>query len=278
MKANSILSHLTAQNTVSELKLLLHADFRREKTFVLFEGEDDIRLFRFLMHKNVTLVRSYGAKTAIDALIPRILSDRRVIAVRDRDYQETPKSERIFYCDHCCCEMMMIADDRVFAKVTANFYEGDLSPEALREKILRQLYYVSLIRKYSDRFRWKLKINDIPLTMFRPGKASTLDEAVEMVNRKNKQYRISQKKVRFLRNAETHPSLEELLDITNGHDFLKVLRNYCANAKRRYPGEKQLAAALRCAFDVSAFSRTELFRELKKYEQKTQLHLVTEEI
>ena len=127
MGSNSIFSNLTAENTAAEISLLLSADFKRKKTVVMLEGEDDIKAFRFLFDRSVTLIKAYGASTTIDKFLPaEFPHEPRVIGIRDRDYQTEKLFERIFYCDGCCCETMLAGDDETFARVVVNFYRGKM--------------------------------------------------------------------------------------------------------------------------------------------------------
>ena len=168
MGANSILSALTAENTVSELRLLLSADYEKKRTVVLVEGEDDLKVFRFLVDKSVTLVKAYGASTTVDKLMPQHFADeKRVIGIRDRDYQEKKKFERIFYCDYCNCEMMLVSDDETFEKTAVNFYRGKLLPLQLRRELLEKLYHLSVIRKCSEKYCWAMRISDTDLAKIR---------------------------------------------------------------------------------------------------------------
>lgn len=83
--------------------------------------------------------------------------EKRVIGIRDKDYQTKKRFERIFYCDYCCCEMMLVSDDETFEKLAVNFYRGKLPYSKLRYEILSKLFYLSVVRLCSDRYRWGLR-------------------------------------------------------------------------------------------------------------------------
>lgn len=276
MGANSILSHLDSGNTVSEIKLLLAGDLTRKKVVMLLEGEDDIKLFKFLVSENVILVKSYGAKGAIDSIIPNFFAgEKRVIAVRDKDYEDYSENPRIFYCDHCSCEMMMAASDTAFDRVATNHYMGSLNFRKLRYEILCSLRYVSVLRKCSYKYRWSLKINDVDLPSFispgaKPGETAT----VKAVNRYNKNNIVDRYRVSVMRSEDVGTELNSLLDITNGHDFLAVFAIYCRASGKRNVRDKDLGSAMRCAFDYISFTGTALYAELKKYQREHGLNIV----
>ena len=283
MGANSILTNLTAENTVSEIKLLLGADYAKKKTVVLLEGEDDLKVFRFLVSKEVTLIKAYGASTTVDKLMPQHFADeKRVIGIRDRDYQEKKKFERIFYCDYCNCEMMLVSDDETFEKTTVNFYRGKLLPLQLRREILEKLFPLSVIRKCSERFRWALRISNTDLAkIISPRFKPTRKQTVDFVNSYNHRNPITPEKEKRLNHFKPSGRTEDYLMITNGHDFIEAFRIYCTESaansnKRRSISDKMLSGALRCSYSLSAFQKTQLYSELKAYGDEHNLNIVRE--
>lgn len=276
MGANSILSHLDSGNTVSEIRLLLAGDFTRKKVVMLLEGEDDIKLFKFLVSEQVIIVKSYGAKGAIENILSRFFDhEKRVIAVRDKDYEDYSDNNRIFYCDYCSCEMMMAASDTAFDRVATNHYGGDLNFRKLRYEILCNLKYVSLLRKSSYKFRWALKLNDVDLPSFIfPNKKTGESETVKTINRYNRNNLVDRYRITLMRTLDEGDELDKLLDITNGHDFLSVLAIYCRASGKRNARDKDLGSALRCAFDYLSFTKTELYEKLKQYQIDNNLTIV----
>lgn len=280
--ANSILANLTADNTVAEIKLLLAADYEKKRTVMLLEGEDDIKVFRFLVGGEVTLIKAYGASTTVDKLMPKHFpSESRVIGVRDRDYQKHKRFERVFYCDGCNCEMMLAADDETFERVAINFYRGKLSPLALRREILKKLYYLSVVRKCSEQYRWALRISDTDLSrLCSPRTQPNLDDTVAFVNSYNPRNRIDEDRRAIVASYDDTGAESEYFGITNGHDFIEVLRIYCvesrSDSRRRSLSDKILGGALRCAYSLSAFKRTQLCAQLTEYGSKHGLRIVKE--
>ncbi|MFR1565077.1 MAG: hypothetical protein ACLSUT_01435 [Christensenellales bacterium] len=282
MSADSIFSNLTAENTAAEISLILSADYKRKKTVILLEGEDDVKAFRFLVSRDVTLIKAYGASTTVDKFMPENFPDeKRVIGIRDRDYQEKKKFGRIFYCDHCCCEMMLISDDETFQRVAVNFYRGRLSPDRLRYELLKKLFYISALRLCSDRYRWALRISDTDLNkIVNPRVSPGKNAVVAFVNAYNPKNKVDGARLKKLALVRDTGRLEDYLDITNGHDFVEALRIYCAESssgnKRRSISDKALAGAIRCAYSLRAFENTRLYAELKLYGEENGLSIVAE--
>lgn len=282
MGANSIFSNLTAETTVAEIKLLLSADYAKKRTVVLLEGEDDVKVFRFLVSGDVTLIKAYGASTTIDKFMPEHFPhEKRVIGIRDKDYQTKKRFERVFYCDHCCCEMMLASDDETFTRVAENFYKGELSALKLRDEVLRKLFFVSVIRKTSALKGWGLRISDTDLSrIITPETEPRKKQVIAFINSYNPRSKITPEREKELKKTGDSGRREDYLDITNGHDFLEVLRIYCtyggSNNTRRLVSDKVLGGALRCAYSREAFSATKLFGALKAYGEENGLSIVRE--
>lgn len=282
MSANSIFSNLTAENTAAEISLILSADYMRKKTVILLEGEDDVKVFRFLVSDSVTLIKAYGASTTVDKFMPENFPDeKRVIGIRDKDYQTEKRFRRIFYCDYCCCEMMLVSDDETFERVAVNFYRGKLPSNKLRHEILSKLFYVSAVRLCSDRYHWGLRISDTDLSkIINPRVTPTRRSVINFVNAYNPRNKIYEKRVRQIAAVRNTGKTEDYLEITNGHDFVEALLIYCtqssSSSKRRSLTDKVLSGALRCSYSLSAFKKTRLYAELTEYGRQNGL-IVTRE-
>ena len=271
MSANSIFSNLTAENTAAEISLILSADYKRKKTVILLEGEDDVKVFRFLVGEDVTLIKAYGASTTVDKFMPENFPDeKRVIGIRDKDYQTKKRFERIFYCDYCCCEMMLVSDDETFEKLAVNFYRGKLPYSKLRYEILSKLFYLSVVRLCSDRYRWGLRISDTDLSkIINPRLNPTRAAVINFINAYNPRNKINPKREKQIAYVRNTGKITDYLEITNGHDFVEAMLIYCAQSsssnKRRSLTDKAISGALRCAYSLSAFKKTRLYSDLTEY-------------
>ncbi|OON98746.1 MAG: hypothetical protein ATN35_00615 [Epulopiscium sp. Nele67-Bin004] len=152
---------------------------------------------------------------------------KNVIAIRDKDYQVKPTSNNIFYYDWCCLEMMLIYNDEVFESIVAEYYNGSLSANVLRETILEQLQFLSLIRKDNEQNDKRLKLRDLPLPKAFNENTQKLDENIIIVE-------IKTRNPQYVHNENSEVlSLEELLDITQGHDFTKLLATICNSVQKK---------------------------------------------
>lgn len=60
MGKNSIQNNLTKDDLIAEIRLTLGADFKREHTVIIVEGEDDISFFNGKLSSNVDIRESFS--------------------------------------------------------------------------------------------------------------------------------------------------------------------------------------------------------------------------
>lgn len=105
MGKNSIQSNLTKDDLIAEIRLTLGADFKREHTVIIVEGEDDISFFNGKLSSNVDIRESFSGKRGVLEIVS-LFSDSRVIGVCDVDYDTGTPSPQILYYDYSCLEMI----------------------------------------------------------------------------------------------------------------------------------------------------------------------------
>lgn len=269
--ADSIRKCLDEADTVSELKLLLSAS--KDKTFVVVEGDDDVRLFKSLLGCKVSLIQSYQSKLGVEKMIKiHFPKQKRVIGIRDKDYQKKPLCNRIFYCDYCCAEMMIIANDDCFERICNSFCNTSIEPKTLRSNCLKCLEYLSKLRYLNEKKKWKVVFDGIKPSVLYDVNQSIMDKNIlEHLNKCNPTNQISTK--RLLSVQTTFPGKckeEDLLYITNGHDFINIF--YCLGNMKE--GIKFVGKALRSSFGKTEFQHTQLYNKLFDYQQKHALNII----
>lgn len=266
---NSIRDNLTETDTISELRLLLPA--QKDCTFILVEGPDDLQLFTPLLHEKVELIKSYGSKNGIEHIImDHFKRNKRVIGIRDKDYQKKSQSNRIFFCDFCCAEMMIVANINSFNRVYANFYKGTLTPADLRLYCLSHLEFLSNIRKLNELHSWRIRLDGIKSNSLFDDNISRMNtKIVSEINAQNPSNQLDALRLAQITAQPQCVSLSDYLLITNGHDFVRIFSKLCKNCSI-----DAIESSLRCAFSSMEFKTTNLYSNLYAYEQKHNLHIV----
>ena len=269
--ANSIITSLDENYTVAEIKLLLASS--RTKTIVVVEGDDDVRLFTTLLAEDVSLVQSFHSKLGVESWITsEFAGQNRVIGIRDKDYQIAPLDDRIFYCDYCCSEMMIISNDSCFSRVFSNYCNVPIPALDLREKCLRCLELLSKLRFMNETNNWKVKFDGVkPAVLYNNNQTTMNDNIITSLNNMNPENCLSESRIELLKNRFPNSFNQiELLEITNGHDFIELMHGL-GKVKESI---KALGKGFRTSFGKLEFVNTLLYKHLNNYQVNNNLHIV----
>lgn len=269
--ANSIRGILNANDTISEIKLLLGT---KSSVCIVVEGINDQKLFEPLFTENTTLVQSYSGKNDILTIIRRFPRNKRVIGIRDRDYSNKTQSTRLFYCDYSCAEMMIIALDECFYRTYCNFYEDQsLSFKDLRLYCLEHLEQLSKIRKMNEQKKWSINFDTVKVPNIYNDNISKMNENILNQICLCKINKITRKQLQKCNVLRKCISVTDYLNITNGHDFIEMLRIMCKR-KNHSPGREEIASNIRATFGIHEFRKTNLYSSLVDYQTRKKLVIV----
>ena len=270
--ANSIRDNLDAHDTISEIRLLLGKN--KNNVCVVVEGINDQKLFEPLLADNTTLVQSYSGKKDIINIIKWFPRNKRVIGIRDRDYSKRSESKRVFFCDYCCAEMMIISLDECFRRTYSNFYERQtLSFKDLRLYCLEHLEQLSKIRKLNELNNWSINFKTIKLkNIFNDDIIKMNNNLIDQIIRLKVNH-VTKKQLNQCNSYEKCGSLEDYLEITNGHDFIELFKILCEDGGRA-PSVDEISANIRGTFGMHEFKQTRLYTTLYNYQSKKNLPLV----
>ena len=78
-----------------------------------------------------------------------------------------------------------------------------------------------------------------------------------------------------IEESEVGLSTEDLLNITNGHDFRCCMKLYCdCKIPKRKLNEDAIFWSLLCAYRMNDFFKTDLFRKLVEYETSEKICII----
>ena len=199
-----------------------------------------------------------------------ITSNIRVIGIRDKDYcNHIMSADGIFVYDNCCMEMMFIENDNSFRSVYHEYYNGKTEVSELREKLLSELRYLSYVRKLNEEESWGLIIKGVSINNAIKNKeiidVEVLSKNIKKIN--NSAFdEMRDNRVRQLYLEEI--STNELLEITQGHDFANLFAAICNMYKKKGVNGRQIESGLRCAYRHSDFLHTKLRKALVLYQER----------
>lgn len=269
MESNSIKENLSKEDMISDILLCLGADIHRENIFLIVEGDDDIKFLRSFIADNVHIYESYDGKNGVEFIVGgRFATNNRVIGIRDRDYQIAPISDKIFYYDYGCMEMMIIKNNDVFKNLCAEYYRGEKNFLQLRMGILKELKYLSIIRMYNEREEWGKTIRGISVNLAWNSGDEKIDNQIilKKINQINNGFFKDDILQKIEVECETEWSEEEFFYYTQGHDFFMLFAAICDQYRTKGIKYTEMEASSRCSFKDSDFVNTNLFNRLNTYE------------
>jgi len=269
MESNSIKDNLSKEDMISDILLCLGADIHKENIYLLVEGKDDIKFLRPFLTDNVYIYESYDGKNGVEYIVgERFGTNLRVIGIRDRDYQIAPISDKIFYYDYGCMEMMILKNDDVFKNLCAEYYRGEESAQQLRINLLKELKCLSVIRMYNERENWGKKLRGISIIAAWNSIEKKIDNEVILskVNQINGGFFKDDVLQKIEQECKREWSEEEFYNNTQGHDFSMLYAGICNQYKQKGMKYSEIEASSRCIFRQNDFEQTNLYGRLSEYE------------
>lgn len=273
MGTNSIIDNLDKKTMISTIKLLLSNDIDKKDIFIVVEGDDDVKFIKKFLNNTVKIVKSYSGKAGVEEIVnSKVIDSDRVIGIRDRDYYQGSVSEKIFFYDRCCLEMMMAEFDEVFEGIYHEFYNGEMKPQMLKKHILDELNIVSQLRKYNEINYKGINFEGISFRNIVDDDYKIVeDKFIEIIEKLN-----SGKGFDFIDiiKVTRGNDVSDLLDITNGHDFIILFKTICdiinnrksvKNRKIKLVKDREISSVLRASFSGDYLKKTNLYKDIKGY-------------
>lgn len=270
MGNNSIRNNVTVNDVISEIRMFSSAD--RKKKIVIVEGIDDLKLISKFVNKDIIVKESFNGKAGV-LKIKEVYKDKNnIIGIVDKDYDENYLNKKgLFYYDFSSMEIMMINHLDVFESLCSECSMIKNDVETFRNEILNRLISISLLRKYNYINELGININEIPINDLVLEDNTVCDtkllNIVETRNGRNKNWLDNREVIREYININKNKShtIEELMYLTRGHDFVYMFLVYCSRIKGKKYGVDILQGFLRCAFTLQHFKSTKLWTSLNNY-------------
>lgn len=279
MGKNSILSNLSTEDVIADIRLTLSSDFNRRKIIFVVEGSDDFIFFNGKLHPDVDIRESFSGKRGVEKIVT-YFSDDRVFGVCDTDYEQPNQCPRLLYYDFSCLEMMLISKDSVFRQLCHTYYYGKCSPNEVKLQLLFNLKWLSYCRKLSAEKDWHIKFDGISISEAFNQETNELNSEIliSQLTKINHGCIVNSEKLHTISTeSQKECPIEQCLLITQGHDFLHYFQTLCGSVhhrKRKLPGVNELFRSLVCAYRREDFIDSMLYQNLFEYEDKSGLKLL----
>jgi Protein of unknown function (DUF4435) len=267
---------ITYQDKLNELKLDISHPNNNEITFVLVEGESDIRLFRkFFKLENCKVENIPGGKFKLEECVKDLIKKSSLlIGLRDADFlhlEGTAYSEpNMFLTDLHDMEMILISEEDVFSALI--FEHTALSKDKhneVRNNVIAAIKLVGHLKLLNDRenIEYKFEPTFKDLISFSKLEIDLKKYFIRILskspNAKITDLKIVEKKINALNGAGF-----DSLQITNGHDFIKALSQYLKESSGATVGDDEIASSLRISYNIDHFKKTKLFSDTKVWADK----------
>ncbi len=274
MDNNSIRRNLKREDIISEIRLLCGEDYSKVKTFVIVEGDDDLKFIKNKFNSNTYGFESFSGCSGVEEIVKYFQKDKRIIGIRDKDYSNLISgNNKIFLYDYHSLEIMLAMNNESFESVCGEFYYGDDNVFELRNKVFQKLKYISCFREKNSREGWKLITENISIDkLYRQSKLDDHDEIVKEINNPSQNNYSSERQSIV---DEYYRSVTDLQSITRGHDFSELFKVICnSSGIERQIKSKDVELALRMSFSKESFKKTKLFNSLLEYEGSNHLNFL----
>lgn len=267
VKNNSIREALNKDDIISSIKLLKNSKF-----ILVVEGQDDILFFKkFIEDSQVEMYESFSGKIGVFEIInSENLKDCNLIGVVDKDYSQD-NNKNIYYYDHSCLEMMLFKEKEIFLKICTEHYKekNNIPSDELYLHIFKILFYFSILRKINFEKKYELNLKMISLNKYFDHEKNLFNyKEIFKILKKNasdKKINISKIEKDIFNQKNDDFSIENFLDITNGHDFMRCLQIFCnLSGTKRGITEEQISSELRIAYSSENFKKTKLYEKVNK--------------
>ena len=281
MGKNSIHSNLRPCDVINEIRLTLSIE--TAKAFLIVEGYDDICfLTKFVENNDVIIKESCQGKKGVMTIVNEFKShnrSKRVIGSCDRDYDINGILDRIFFYDYCCMEMMIISSNRAFKNFVSEVITRRVELTTCKKDYLLNIVFLSCIRKLNDTNKWGLRFEGLShLKAYNSSKKDfNVNSYIFQIESLNNGRKIDSIQMSLINlEIQKNTTIEELLLITQGHDFIESMQvlHLKSKSRSRALSNGDLASCLRCSYGFEDFNKSSLYFSIKEYQTENNLNII----
>ncbi len=273
---------ISYQEKLNELRLDISHPNSNGISFILLEGDTDIRLFRKLFNLNNCKVENIpgGNKKLEECVQTLVKIYPLIIGIRDADFIRINESEyllnNMFLTDLHDIEMTMLNFEPILNAIVFEYSNLDIEQHlAFRNKLLEVIKHISYLKLLNDKENLELIFSSgfQDLISFANQKID-LDQYLDRVISKSPNALIKDKEILKVKIVAIEQQNPDLLQITNGHDLINSVAKYFREEEKRngLSGEN-LEATLRMLFNIDFFSRTNLYEQLDNWKNQNNVQI-----
>lgn len=271
---------ITYQDKINELRLDTSHPNSNGLTFILVEGDSDIRLFRKFFNLEACKVELVpGGNKKLEEGVEELLKIYNlIIGIRDADFMhlsENPYAKtNMFLTDQHDIEMCMISEDNIFETIILEFTDIPILENILvRNNILKLIEQISLLKWLNEIENLEIKFEGTGFQDLITFQNNIIDFnqyfnrlISKSPNAKIIDIEVIKTKIEDLKAKNPNP-----FQLCNGHDFIKALSQFLREkGKTKNLNDDLISSIFRINYNNSLFSKTVLYSKTKEWaENKT---------
>ncbi|WP_339875659.1 hypothetical protein [uncultured Algoriphagus sp.] len=275
-------SDISYQEKLNELRLDISHPNSKGLSFILLEGETDIRLFRKLFNLNNCKVENIpGGNIKLEECVQNLVNIYPlIIGIRDADFIRINKSEyllnNMFLTDLHDIEITILNFEPILNAIV--FEYSNIKKDnhlIIKNEFIETIKHISFLKLLNDKDNLELNFSSgfQDLISF-SNKKIDFEQYLNRVIAKSPNAVIKDKDklkemIILIENSEP-----DLLQITNGHDLLNSFAKYFREEEKRngVKGEN-LEATLRMLFNIDFFKHTNLYQKLNDWQNQNNVEI-----
>lgn len=276
---------ITYQDKINELRLDTSHPNSNGLTFILVEGDSDIRLFRKFFNLEYCKVELVpGGNKKLEEGVEELLKIYNlIIGIRDADFlnlSENPYTKtNMFLTDQHDIEMCMISEDNIFETIIIEFTDIPILENILvRNNILKLIEQISLLKWLNEIENLEIKFEGTGFQDLITFQNNTIDFnqyfsrlISKSPNAKIIDIEVIKTKIEDLKAKNPNP-----FQLCNGHDFIKALSQFLREkGKTKNLNDDLISSIFRINYSNDLFSKTVLYSKTKEWAEnkKCTIHI-----
>lgn len=266
---------ITYQDKLNELRLDLSHPISSDTNFVLVEGESDIKVFRKLFDLEKCKVEYIpGGKAKLEECVSELIQIHTLlIGIRDADFIHLDAEEynkpNMFLTDFHDMEMTMLSEIEVLKSLILEYTDLVSEEECIlfKNNVVNTIDTLSFLKYLNSKDDLRLKFKGLSfhylisvvgfsfdfelyftrlLANSENARVTDFNEIIEMIDE--------------LRNENP-----DLMQLSNGHDLLKVFAKVFQDKYQSNVNDKHLASSIRMIYSFEMFNKTNLYQNVNNW-------------
>ncbi len=269
-----IKSNVSYQDKINELRLDFMNPNTKNKTFILLEGDSDVRLYcKLYPQDNFKIEVLPSGKIYLEKGLQELSPlFKKIIGIRDADFahleNQKPSVANLFFTDFHDTEMIMVASSATFSAILHEFCSlSQTEHNKIRQKLLAALRFVSYFRWYNELNKLEFSFEGATFGDIFNAQTFAIDNQkyVEKVVQQSRNAKITDIETILAVVNQLADENHDSFQLCNGHDFLNILALYLTTQNKEGLNEKRLASHFRIAYNFSEYQQTKLYEQVKNW-------------